>query len=110
MRLPPVPSPGLGPLPILRLLNPPIRYGRLVLRLLGDRRVPLRLKALLLGALAYVISPLDLAPEILIPVLGVADDAAILLMAVHTLISRSPKQVVEEHALVIAGKNGVRDS
>lgn len=103
------PSSGLLPFTAVRLLSHPIRYGRLVLCLMGDRRVPFRLKALLLGAIAYVVSPLDLAPEILIPLLGVADDAAILLLAVHTLISHAPKGVVEAHALAIVGKDVVRD-
>lgn len=103
------PSPPLLPYTAMRLLSHPLKYGRLVLRLMGDRRVPLHLKALLLFAVAYVLSPVDLIPELLIPVLGEADDVVVLLLAVHTLISRAPKQVVEEHALAIAGKDGVRD-
>jgi uncharacterized membrane protein YkvA (DUF1232 family) len=94
--------PPLLPFTALRLLSHPLKYSRLVLRLLMDRRVPLRLKALLVGAVAYVLSPIDVAPEILIPLLGVADDVAILLLAVHTLLTRAPRQVVEEHALAIA--------
>jgi uncharacterized membrane protein YkvA (DUF1232 family) len=95
--------PPLLPFTALRLLSHPLKYARLILRLLMDRRVPLRLKALLVGAVAYVLSPIDVAPEILIPLLGVADDIAILLLAVHTLLTRAPRQVVEEHALAIAG-------
>lgn len=97
------PQVGLLPLTILRLLNHPIRYGRLVSRLMRDRRVPLRLKAFVIGAIVYVASPVDLVPEILIPLIGVADDAAILLLAVHTLIARAPREIVEEHALAISG-------
>jgi len=98
----PAPPSGLTPFTVVRLLSHPLKYTRLTFRLLMDRRVPLRLKALLAGAVAYVLSPIDLAPEILIPLVGVADDAAILLLAVHTLLARAPRQVVEEHAMAIA--------
>jgi uncharacterized membrane protein YkvA (DUF1232 family) len=91
------------PFTVLRLLSHPLKYARLILRLMADRRMPLRLKAILVGAIVYILSPIDLAPEILLPLLGVADDAAILLLAVHTFLARAPRQVVEEHALAIAG-------
>ena len=70
---------------------------------MGDRRVPFFLKAILGGALAYVVSPIDLAPEILVPLIGMTDDVLILLLAVHILLTRAPRSVVEEHALAIAG-------
>lgn len=97
------PPSALLPFTALRLLSHPLKYLRLILRLLADRRVPLRLKAIPVGALVYILSPIDLAPEILIPILGVADDAAILLLAVHLFLSRAPRQVVEAHARAIAG-------
>ena len=42
-------------------------------RLLKDARVPTAEKALFLGAIVYVISPLDLIPDIL-PFIGQVDD------------------------------------
>ena len=45
-----------------------------------DRTTPIQVKAALLGALAYFVLPVDLIPDIL-PVLGYADDAAVLATA-----------------------------
>lgn len=42
-----------------------------------DRTTPFQVKAALIGALAYFILPYDIVPDIL-PVLGFADDAAVL--------------------------------
>ncbi len=50
----------------------------LVVRLARDKRVPFLLKAQLLMAAAYVISPIDLVPEAIIGVLGLAEDAGVL--------------------------------
>ena len=96
------PPTGFLPITGVRILRHPVKYTRLILRLLRDHRVKLYLKALLVGAMAYVISPFDLAPAILIPLLGVADDVFILLLAIHTFLTRAPREVVEEHALAIA--------
>ena len=69
---------------------------KLVGRLLKDSRVPRRAKIALALAGAYVVSPIDLIPE-MIPVLGWADDVVILMFALDALISRAGPQLVEEH-------------
>lgn len=51
-----------------------------------DEHTPSRVKATLLGALAYFILPLDSAPDFL-PMIGFTDDAAVLLIAVQSLSS-----------------------
>lgn len=50
-----------------------------------DQRTPLRVRAMLLAALAYFVLPLDVVPDIF-PVIGFTDDAAVL-MAVLKLLS-----------------------
>ena len=52
----------------------------LVVRLARDKRVPFRLKGQLLLAAAYVLSPFDLVPEAMLGVLGLADDAGVLVL------------------------------
>jgi uncharacterized membrane protein YkvA (DUF1232 family) len=47
-----------------------------------DRETPLQVKAALLGALAYFILPFDFIPDVL-PILGFADDAAVLATALR---------------------------
>lgn len=69
---------------------------KLVGRLLRDPRVPRRAKITLGLALAYVVSPIDLIPEV-IPVVGWADDVVIVLFAIDSLIERAGHDIVQEH-------------
>jgi uncharacterized membrane protein YkvA (DUF1232 family) len=69
---------------------------KLVARLLADPRVPRRSKIALGAAAAYVLSPIDLIPEV-IPVIGWADDLILLLMALDALIDRTSPEIVLEH-------------
>lgn len=69
---------------------------KLVGRLLKDPRVPRRAKITLGLAAAYVVSPVDLIPEI-VPVIGWADDIIILMFALDSLIERAGEEVVQEH-------------
>src|SRR3954466_3374716 len=47
-----------------------------------DRETPLQVRAVLLGALAYFVLPFDFIPDVM-PVLGFADDAAVLATALR---------------------------
>jgi uncharacterized membrane protein YkvA (DUF1232 family) len=49
-----------------------------------DRQTPLHVKAVLIGALAYFVLPTDLIPDY-IPVIGYADDAAVLAAAIRVV-------------------------
>lgn len=49
---------------------------------LKSRDVPVKIKAEIIGALGYVLVPLDLIPDF-IPVAGFADDLAAITFAVH---------------------------
>lgn len=53
----------------------------LVVRLAQDKRVPFLLKGQLLLAAVYVLSPFDLIPEAMLGVLGLTDDAGVLVLA-----------------------------
>jgi len=70
---------------------------KLYYRLFNDSRVPFRLKIVLSLALVYVISPIDLIPDFLIPGLGYVDDIVVLLAALKYFIRKCPPQIVEEH-------------
>ncbi|MGE3148819.1 MAG: YkvA family protein [Pseudorhodoplanes sp.] len=50
-----------------------------------DAQTPLRVRATLLGALAYFVLPFDFMPDML-PLLGFADDAAVLAGALKLVI------------------------
>ena len=47
-----------------------------------DRTTPLQVKGTLLGALAYFVLPFDFVPDVM-PMLGFADDAAVLATAIR---------------------------
>jgi uncharacterized membrane protein YkvA (DUF1232 family) len=65
-------------------------------RLLKDPRVPTAEKALFLGAIIYVISPIDLLPDIL-PFIGQVDDIYVVALTLLRLVNRTDETVVREH-------------
>ena len=78
--------------------------AQLVWRLFKDREVPIYLKALPIGALVYLISPLDILPDFIFPpIVGQLDDFTALLAAGKLFIELSPKHVLEKHLAEIRG-------
>ena len=84
-------------------------YARLVWGLTRDPRTPFALKAILFAALAYVVAPIDLIPDV-IPILGAADDLTVLLLVLDLFISNTPAAVREEHMARAAKGQAVLDS
>ncbi len=72
------------------------RFLRLLGGLLTDRRVAGLDKVLVAGALAYIVAPMDLIPD-LIPFIGRVDDAFVLVLALERLIGNAGRDVVAEH-------------
>ena len=77
---------------------------RLHWRLLRDPRVPIWPKALLVGALAYVVLPFDLIPDV-IPVLGELDDVVVVVAAARWFLAWCPPDLVREHAQAIDARH-----
>lgn len=71
----------------------------LITRLAFDNRVSPGIKARLLAATAYVVSPLDLIPEGLVGPVGLADDAGVLVLIGYWLVHivKIDKEIVREH-------------
>lgn len=80
---------------------------RLSWALLMDRRVPMALKTIPLLTFVYVISPIDLIPDV-IPILGQLDDLGILMTALTTFNRLAPPDIVEEHMLRLRQSKVVR--
>ena len=55
---------------------------RLIRGLVGDRATPLDVRLVLLGLLAWIVSPIDVIPEF-IPVLGPVDDVVVAVVAMR---------------------------
>ncbi len=68
---------------------------KLILKLMGDKRVSPWVKLIPIGALAYWIWPMDLIPGI--PGIDAIDDAAVLWIGSTLFIELCPRDVVEEH-------------
>lgn len=85
-------------------------YGRLLVELMLDRRVPASRKALLGIAVAYVVSPIDLVPDF-IPVISRLDDLAAMVIALDLLLEGVPREVMIEkmYQLGIDGRELERD-
>lgn len=64
----------------------------LAVRMLFDPVMPLQKKALILGALTYVVSPIDVIPDF-IPVIGQLDDLVVLTKALKLLLDQSEPEV-----------------
>ncbi len=71
-------------------------YIRLLGGLMTDSRVAALDKVLVLGALAYIIAPVDLLPDF-IPFLGQVDDVFLLLTALERLIGNAGRRIVLDH-------------
>ena len=87
---------------LLALLPQLPKVGRLCWRLWRDRRVPRSLKGMIVAIMVYVVSPIDLVPGFLIPVLGQLDDATLLMLGAYLFIRWSPPEVVAEHMASIS--------
>lgn len=77
--------------------------ARLVLYLIKDRNVPLYLKLLPFFAIVYVVSPIDLLPAAVAPVIGGMDDLTILLVGAKIFIEMSPPDVVARYVRQMRG-------
>ncbi len=71
-------------------------FIKLLFRLFKDKRVPLAEKALLIGTIAYVVSPLDFIPD-LIPFVGQVDDLYLIALVVLRMLGRTDDDVLREH-------------
>jgi uncharacterized membrane protein YkvA (DUF1232 family) len=74
-----------------------VKQARLAWRLLRDRRVPGWVKLVPVAGILYLLSPIDILPEAILPLVGEVDDVVLLLMAVKLFVDLSPPGVVREH-------------
>ncbi len=98
------PPPLTNPLDVIRFLWRSPHAIRLYWRLFREKRVPRKAKFSLIFALllavVYVISPIDLIPDWLLPIIGEMDDIAVVLVltrfGLKWLVQLSPSEVVAE--------------
>jgi uncharacterized membrane protein YkvA (DUF1232 family) len=83
------------------------RHGKLAYCLLRDERVPAAPKAVLLGALVLIVSPIDLPAWV--PLMGELDMLALSVLAVSTFIEACPEDVRREHEAALKAGESVFD-
>ncbi|HXT18544.1 MAG TPA: YkvA family protein [Gemmatimonadaceae bacterium] len=72
------------------------QYVRLLAGLARDPRVSMVDKMIVLGAIAYIVMPIDLIPDF-IPFFGEIDDVYILVLALQRLIANAGRPVLLDH-------------
>ena len=80
-----------------------IRQARLAWRLLFDPRVPLWTKTIVPASLIYLLSPIDLMPDVVLG-LGQLDDLAVIILGVKLFIELCPPEIVREHMQDLMGE------
>ena len=83
----------LGLQEILRLLPDLLRLLR---RLAADRSLPAGVRMRLVLLLGYLALPIDLVPDF-IPVIGYADDAVVVALALRSVARRAGEDALERH-------------
>ena len=83
------------------------KHGKLAYCLLRDERVPRAPKAVLLAALAVIVSPIDLPAWV--PLVGELDMLALTILAVQTFIEACPEDIRREHQAALDAKTSTFD-
>jgi uncharacterized membrane protein YkvA (DUF1232 family) len=76
---------------------------RVAWRLMWDSRVPASAKLVPILTVLYILSPIDLVPDVIVG-LGQLDDIAILLLGTQLFIAVSPKDIVARIRAEIEGR------
>jgi uncharacterized membrane protein YkvA (DUF1232 family) len=84
-----------------------IKQARLIWRLLKDERVSEWVKLIPLVGLIYLLSPIDLIPDLMLPGLGELDDVAVILLSLKAFVNLCPPAIVSEHLEELLGRRGV---
>ena len=96
--------------PFIPIAGRAAAYGRLVLELAADGRVPWTRKVVLGIAAAYVVSPVDLVPD-WVPLIGRIDDVMVTVLALDLFLDGIPRELMIEkmYVLGIDGRELERD-
>jgi len=83
---------------------------KLIWRLVRDKRVNPWLKLIPAAGLIYLISPIDLIPDIALPVIGELDDAAVLWITNYLFVELCPPEIVREHVRALSAEADTQDT
>ena len=72
------------------------RLIKLTYRLMRDPRISKRKRIFALGALGYLVSPVDVVPDF-VPVIGRVDDVLVVALALRHLLDGADPEILAEH-------------
>jgi uncharacterized membrane protein YkvA (DUF1232 family) len=81
---------------VMGYINELPRFLTLLWGLMTDARVAILDKVLVAGAIAYIVTPLDLIPDF-VPFLGEVDDVYLLVLALRRLLENAGRKVLLSH-------------
>lgn len=80
----------------LKRLGNPLSAAHFLFLLVADKRVPWLARGVVLVALIYTVGPIDLIPDT-IPIVGFADDIAVVLAALFIARMLTPDEIIASH-------------
>lgn len=83
---------------------------KLIGKLMVDRRVNFWVKLIPVGTLVYLVSPIDLIPGGVVPLVGAVDDVAIIWFGASMFIELCPPEIVREHMRQLTSNNDIVDN
>ena len=86
-----------NPLKVWQIIFNLPKFLKVFGKLMKDKRVPWYAKALPCLAIAYIISPIDIIPGLLVPIIGGLDDLVALFLGLKGLVSLTPQHIIDEH-------------
>ena len=69
----------------------------LLCKLSIDKDVPVKEKAMLAGAIAYFVSPIDLVPEAIVGPIGYVDDISLAAYVLNQIVNNTDPEVLKRH-------------
>lgn len=81
---------------MLRAIRQIPTYLRLLIGLISDSRVSMIDRFLVIATIGYILSPLDLLPDV-IPFFGQIDDIFLLILSLQRLITNTGMRVLRDH-------------
>ena len=73
------------------------RQAQLIVRLMRDSSVPIWMRSIPLIGLIYLVSPIELLPDISLFPFGLLDDFVVIVVCLTIFMAIVPHKIVEEH-------------
>jgi len=84
------------PVPRPSLWTAAKRQARLIFELMRDGRVPIWMRLIPLVGIVYLLSPIELMPDIALLPFGLLDDVVVIIVCLTIFVAIVPKEVMEE--------------